>query len=285
MYAFRRTFCPTIISEEDKSEERKEDMSRNGELALKRIIISYSPSKGSSNTRQFLATHLAAFKEKYPSVVIDLRPRHWPERGITGIYRDGSEKFFNTNELSTMGIFIRCHRLVNECNDYDVPFSASHMHFQRKTVQGAWNPWLWMAERSYNRKQASKWDRKLTEEEWTYYVDKFSAQMKLEDEAVRSEVQKHTELPRKYSDEAAANWKKYVVPKLQTDVEHNLAAFKSDFKKGVKPEPVSMGEYRLFSVPNLHELGHDAVAALRGREIDRLDRWWVQRKEQLKPPK
>jgi hypothetical protein len=260
-------------------------MSRSGEVGLKRIILSYSPSRGAHNTRQFLATHIELFKQRHPSVQISIRPRHWPERGITGIYRDGSEKFYNTAGLSTMGIFIRCHRLANEFNDYDLPFTTTHLHFQRKTVQGAWNPWLWMAERPYSRKKPIPWDRKLTEEEWTYYVDKYSAQMKLEDEAVRHEVAKHTELPQKFSDEAAEKWQKYVVPRLQTDIEHNIAAFKADFKKGVRPEPVRMGEYRLFAAPDVTQLGQDAVAALRGKEIERLDKWWLQRKQQLKPPK
>ena len=263
-----------------------EIMSRSGELALKRLIISYSPTLQSSrNTRQFLATHLPAFQAKYPSVHISIRPRQWPERGITGIFRDGSERFYNTAGLSTMGMFIRCHKLANECNDYDLPFSAAHLHFQRKTVQGAWNPWLWMAERPYSRKQPAAWNRRLTEDEWSYYVDKFSSQMKLENEAVQHEVAKHTELPHAYSQDAAAKWKRYVVPKLQTDIEHNLASFKADFKKGVKPAAVSMGAYRLFSAPNVTELGQDAVTALRGREIERMDSWWLQRKQQLKPPK
>lgn len=261
-------------------------MSRSGELALKRIIVSYSPTnQASRNTRQFLATHLPAFQATYPSVQISIRPRHWPERGITGIFRDGSERFYNTANLSTMGMFLRCHKLANECNDYDLPFAASHVHFQRKTVQGAWNPWLWMAERPYARKQPAAWRRALTPDEWTYYVDKYSAQMQLEDEAVRHQVAKHTALPAKHSEEAAAKWTRHVVPQLQTDVEHNVAAFKAAFAKGVKPDAVRMGEYRLFSAPQAAELGQDAVTALRGREIERLDNWWLQRKQQLKPPK
>lgn len=260
-------------------------MSRNGQLALQRIIVSYSTTKGSPNTRQFLSTHLPVFKQKYPSVSIDIRPRMWPECGITGIYRDGSEKFFNTRGLSTMGIFIRCHRLVNECNDYDVPFTATHMHFQRKSVQGTWNPWLWMAERPYSRKVVPKWDRKLSEKEWDYYVDKFSTNMVLEEEAVQSSVAKHSELPKRFSEEVAARWKEFVVPRLQTDIEHNLQSFKTDFQKGVKRDPVRLGQYRLFAVPDLNELGQDAVQTLRGNEIEKLETWWKKRKEQLKPPK
>jgi hypothetical protein len=264
-------------------------MSRSGQQALQRIIVSYSPSSFSSrNTRQFLDTHLAVFAARHPRVQISIRPRHWPERGITGVYRDGSERFYNTAGLTSMGIFIRCHRLANECNDYDLPFSASHLHFQRKTVQGAWNPWLWTAERPYVRGPSPppKWDREsLTEDEWSYYVDKYSAQMQLEAAAVEHEVTKHTELPTRLSEEAAARWKAHVVPRLQTDVEHNIAAYKkASYNKSSPSEPVRMGEYRLFAAPQMAELGQDALTALRGNEMVRLDKWWLRRKQQLKPP-
>lgn len=267
-------------------------MSRNGELSLQRIIISYSTTNGCSNTRQFLSTHLPHFKSKYPSVVIDVRPRHWPEPGITGIYRDGSERYFNTYGLSTMGIGIRFHRLVNTCNDIDVPFQASHMHFQRRSIQGTWNPWLWMAERHHSRKRIPAWDRKLNEQEWEYYVDKYSTSAKLEAEAIESQVQDHTKIPKIMTEQVAEKWRDQVVPRLQTDIEHNIAAFKSNdasLKRGGSPgsivnKVVDEGKYRLFAQPSLNEMGQDAVQALRGREMERLENWWRKRKEQLKPP-
>lgn len=261
-------------------------MSRNGELCLKKIIISYSPSMGNPATRQFLATYLPAFSLKYPQVTIDLRPRFWPETSITGVYRDGSEKAYCIRHLSAMGINVRCHRLVNEGNDYSYPFSAAHVHLQRKSVQGTWNPWLWNYEtRRRRHAPPAQWDRKLTEKEWGYYVDQYSAQMKAEEEAITERVKEYTEIPDASTQEVQERWKKYVMPRMQTDLEYNLSHWKRQHARGAaRPAEPRMHEYSLFAVPDHTTLGQDAVNMLRRREAKHLEDWWRMRKEQLKPP-
>lgn len=260
-------------------------MSRNGELCLKKVLVSYSPSNGSPNTRQFLATHLARFHAKYPDVTIDIRPRFWAETSITGVYRDGSERSYKTKYMSPMGIWLRLNRLVNTANDHDLPFSASHLHFQRRSIQGTWNPWLWHYETERRRKEAPRWCRKLSQEEWEYYIGQYSAQMKQEEEVIRQRVAKQTDIPAQSTREVQERWKHHVMPRLQTDLEFNLAHFKRQHARGQRPEPVRMGEYKLFSVPDHRELGQDAVDMMRRREAKHLEEWWRQRKEQLKPPR
>ena len=68
-------------------------------------------------------------------------------------------------------------------------------------------------------------------------------------------------------------------------MEHNLKHFKKQADKGVFPKPVEVGEYRLFSVPDHTEMGHDVLSGLRTQESQRLEQWWSKRAEQLKPPK
>ncbi|KAF8293776.1 hypothetical protein C3747_313g21 [Trypanosoma cruzi] len=260
-------------------------MSRNGELCLKKVIISYCPNRGSPNTRQFIATHLPRFHAKYPSVTIDIRPRLWAETSITGLYRDGSERSYKTKYMSSMGIWLRFHRLVNTANDYDLPFSASHLHFQRRSVQGTWNPWLWHYETDRRRTETPQWRRKLSEEEWDYYLGQYSAQMKQEEEAIQQRVAEHTEIPLQNTREVQERWKKHVLPRLQTDMEFNLSHYKRQHARGQRHEPVTMGEYRLFSVPDHREIGQDAVDMMRRREAKHQEEWWQHRKSQLKPPK
>nr|7AOI_Ag Chain Ag, Mitochondrial ribosomal protein L51 / S25 / CI-B8 domain containing protein [Trypanosoma brucei] len=185
--------------------------SRNGELCLKKVIISYCPSNGAPNTRQFLATHLPHFHAKYPSVSIDLRPRLWPEMAITGVYRDGSERSYNTKNLSPMGIFLRLNNLVSTANDYDQPFCASHLHFQRRSVQGTWNPWLWNYETERRRTEAPQWRRKLSEKEWDYYVGQYSAQMKQEEDEIQRRVADRTCVQEQSTREVQERWKRHVV--------------------------------------------------------------------------
>ena len=184
-----------------------------------------------------------------------------------------------------MGIWIRCHRLVNQANDYDVPFNGSHVNLNRRSVQGTWNPWLWHAEaRHKERQEPPRWDRKLSEEEWAYYVDKYSTQMKLEEDAVQTRVQQKTAMSKEHTADVTQRWMAHVSPKLQTDMEHNLAKFKADYKRGVKQPPVDMREYRLFAVPQMEELGNEAVNTMRRKEKEELERWWLDRREMLKPP-
>ncbi|EPY21367.1 hypothetical protein STCU_07435 [Strigomonas culicis] len=260
-------------------------MSRNGELCLKKIIISYSPSHGNPATRQFFATHLPAFKRQYPSVVIDIRPRFWPETSITGVYRDGSEKALNIKHLSSMGINARFHRLVNEANDSNEPFGATHAHATRRSVQGPWNPWLWGCERPRRRTPAAAWDRRLTEQEWDYYVGQYGAQMKAEEESIADQVRRYTDIPDAGTAVVQQRWRDYVLPRMQTDLEHNLAHLKRERLRGAPPPaPPHLHEYSLFSVPNHSLMGQDAVDELRRREAKYEEDWWRRRKEQLRPP-
>eukprot|EP00796_Vickermania_ingenoplastis_P009357 gene9357-6580_t len=261
-------------------------MSRNGELCLKKIIFSYSPSMGSPGVRQFFALYLPAFHEKYPQVQIDIRSRFWPESYITGLYRDGSEKSYCVKYLSPMGINIRAHRLVNEANDSNLPFSASHLNFQRRSVQGTWNPWLWTYESSRCRSsKVPHWDRKLSENEWKYYVDRYTAEMKTEEESINERVQRFTEIPDESTAEVQKRWKDYVVPSMQSDIEHNLQHWKDEHAKGApSPRQPTLEEYMLFSVPDHTSLGQDAVDMLRRREAQDVENWWKQRGEQLVPP-
>jgi hypothetical protein len=235
--------------------------------------------------RQFLATHLPLFKQKYPSVEVDIRPRFWPERAVTGVYHDGSEQAFNIAKLSSMGIWARCHRLVNTANDFDLPFNGSHIHLNRRSVQGTWNPWLWHAEaRHKERVESPKWERKLSNEEWDFYVDRYSTQMRLEEEAVQESAAAKTSLTKQHTEEVRQRWMQHVAPKLQTDMEHNVAKFKADHKRGIRQAPVTMSEYKLFSVPQMQAMGQDAVHAMRRYEKNQLESWWLKRKEQLKAP-
>lgn len=261
-------------------------MSRNGELCLQKIIVTYSPNKGNPSMRQFMATYLPEFHQQYPQVKIDIRPRHWPESSITGIYRDGSERAYTIRYLSSMGINVRFHRLVNEGNDYNHPFSASHLHLQRKSIQGAWNPYLWSYEGSRVRRQApAQWDRKLTEEEWGYYIGQYSAQMKAEEETIANRVRRYTEIPDANTAEVQQRWKEHAMPRMQTDMEYNLDHWKKQHKRGApRPGPTTFQEYSLFSVPDHTTIGQDAVDMLRRRETQYVEDWWRQRKEQLKPP-
>lgn len=262
-------------------------MSRNGVLALERIIFPYSPNgtNGNPNIRQFFATHLPLFKSKFPEVLIDVRPRQYAEHSITGVYKDGSERAYNIAMLSSMGIWLRCHKLVNTANDFDLPFTKEHIHLNRRSVQGTWNPWLWTAEaKGKSRTPPARWDRKLSEAEWAYYVDKYSTQMRLEEEAVARRVANETEFSQEQTDALAKRWQTYVAPRLQTDVEANVAKLKADAKRGIRPAPVQMREYRLFASPQVQELGRDALQAIRRKEMDHFESWWQKRKEQLKPP-
>lgn len=260
-------------------------MSRNGDLALKKVIFSYNPSKGMVGLRQFFATHLPLFKSKYPSVTVELRPRQWAERSITGVYADGSERAYNINDMSSMGIWTRCHKLVNTANDFELPFTGNHVHLNRRSVQGSWNPWLWVAEANHkSRVEQPNWDRKLSEPEWAYFVEKYATEQRLQSEAVERRVEAKSLLSGRNTAEAARRWREHVAPKLQTDMEHNLDSFKAAAKRGQKQKPVTMGEYRLFALPQTQELGQDALEALRRKEHERFEQWWVKRKEQLKPP-
>ncbi|KAG5471693.1 hypothetical protein LSCM4_03245 [Leishmania orientalis] len=261
-------------------------MSRNGELCLQKIIVSYSPNKGNPAMRQFMATYLPEFHRQYPQVKIDIRPRQWPESSITGVYRDGSEKAYSIRFLSSMGINVRFHRLVNEGNDYNHSFSASHLHMQRRSVQGVWNPYLWNYEGTRARhRPPAQWNRKLTEREWDYYIQQYGGQVKAEEETIADRVRRYTDIPESSTEEVQQRWKEHVMPRLQTDLEYNLSHWKKQHRAGAgRPAPPTLNEYSLFSVPDHSSLGQDAIDMLRRREAQREEDWWRERKRQLKPP-
>lgn len=245
---------------------------------------------GSPGVRQFFSLYLPAFHKKYPDVTIDIRPRHWPETSITGIYRDGSEKSYSIKYLSPMGIHIRAHRLVNEGNQVtaSLPFSAAHMHYQRRSIQGVWNPWLWSFESTRTRSPwVPRWDRKLTEKEWRYYLDHYTTEMKAEEQAIKERVDQYSEIPEEHTREVRARWKAHVMPTLQTDMEHNLQYWKEQHAKGQPgphKTPPTLEQYMLFAVPEHTVLGQDAVDMLRRREAQDVEEWWKERGNQLKPP-
>lgn len=262
-------------------------MSRNGALCLKKVILSYNPSRGDPGMRQFLASYLPHFYTKYPDVVVDIRPRFWPETSITGVYQDGSERAYCVRHLSAMGINIRMHKLVNEGNDTNTPFRASHLHFQRRSVQGTWNPWLWNYETSRVRgnRALPKWDRSLNAKEWDYYMTHYAAHMKAEEESLAQRVRRHTDIPDSSTHEVQQRWKESVIPRLQSDLEYNFAHWKQQHARGAaKPDRPAMREYSLFSVPDHTTMGQDAVDMLRRREAKYVEDWWNARKKQLQPP-
>eukprot|EP00758_Cryptobia_borreli_P009966 Tbor_TRINITY_DN5525_c0_g1::TRINITY_DN5525_c0_g1_i1::g.13690::m.13690/K17424/MRPL43; large subunit ribosomal protein L43 len=261
-------------------------MSRNGEICLKKIVVTYNQFGGASGgTRQFLATGLPAFKQKFPEVEIDLRIRRFSASAITGFFRDGSERAYNTKGLSATAIWNRCNQLVNEANDYNIVFSKNTIHLQRKTVQGAWNPWLFLADRPQPREEVPNWDRKLGDQEWDYYVDRYSKQMNNEERTIQGIVARRTELPSSYTADVQKRWNDVVAPKMNTDLEHNINAMKKNFMKGKKIDPVRIGEYRLFSVPDHAQMGQEAGVAIRKKEVEHIHSWWKERKAMLKPPK
>jgi hypothetical protein len=130
----------------------------------------------------------------------------------------------------------------------------------------------------------ARWDRKLTEDEWGYYVKKYSQRLASDEARIAAKVNKKTDLPQKMTQEVAARWAQYVAPHLQTDMEANLAHVKAQAAEGVHAAPPTMGEYRLFGMPELSSTGRDLTRALRTRETKRLQQWWAGREAQLKPP-
>ena len=262
-------------------------MSRSGHLALQRIVLEYSTKAGNDGVRQALSRELPQFQKKFPTVEIELRRRRAPLEMLTGFYRDGSEHSYNIEGFSAQGIWIRMHRLAQSCNDYHVPFDERHLHYSRRSVQGAWNPWLWGAERLHDKHGIPAWDRRLTEKEWKYYTDKYSKELENQEKAIKNKVDAANEWPRQITNEVAQRWREHVTPKLQTDMEHNIQRWK-EAAKGDKmedlPGPIKMGEYRLFSAPEHGQIGQDALTALRRKEQGTFEAWWSRRKEQLKPP-
>jgi hypothetical protein len=146
-----------------------------------------------------------------------------------------------------------------------------------------------MYESNKVRAPPSRWDRKLTEPEWDYYVKRYSNVMKVEAEAVQHRIQEESLIANQNTVDVMEKWKTHVAPLLQTDMEHNVAEMKKKAKKhaaqGTSPAPPDLRQYRLFAAPQMQEMGQQAVDALRRKETANLEKWWEKRREQLKPPK
>jgi hypothetical protein len=260
-------------------------MSRSGELILKRVIVEYNQVAGVGHSmRQALAREVPLFKAKYPTVVVDIRPRDTGSMVLAGIYKDGSNKTFPIHALGAQGIALRLHQLVNTANDIDETFGPKHVYRHKSSVQGNWNPWLWMAERHEHRVQPLQWDRQLSEEEWDYYVARYGDQMLDHEKKVRQSLGARENIHSEHTAEVQRRWGEHVKPYLQTDVEQNLEKMKEKAARGEFPEPVRFGEYNLFAMPDVSDLGSQTVQALRGKELKREAEWWTARKRTLKPP-
>ena len=260
-------------------------MSRNGELMLKRVVITYNQTEGVGHSmRQALAREVPLFKAKYPSVVIDIRPREDGAAHIAGIYKDGSNRVLNASLFGAGAIGIKLHKLVNHANEIDEGFGPKHLHRERSTVQGNWTPWLWTAERHEERVERPKWNRKLSEQEWDHYVEAYGNEMLGFERDVDEHIAKTETLHRENTKLVQQRWQKHVRPFMQTDVEENLKYMKTQAVKGQAPTPVKLGEYKLFEVPQPEEAGPEIVRGLRAKELRREIDWWKSREKQLKPP-
>ena len=269
-------------------------MSRNGQLALKKVVITYGVTTGAPGVRQALSREVFDFKKQYPSVQVEIRPRRVADFSITGHYRDGSElslaldqKHPDGKSMSSQGIWYRLQHLATTANVNNLPHNPRTWHMQRTSIQGTWNPWLWAAESHESREPPARFDRKLTDEEWDYYVDRYTQEMKNEEGVVQQTIKRQTEPTQEHTKRIAQRWDEYVAPTRQTDLEHNLAAMKAKAKKrkaSDNSDDVTLKEYSLFHVPNFDMLGKETLSALRGKEQVALAEWWQKRKEQLKPP-
>jgi hypothetical protein len=259
-------------------------MSRLGQLSLQRVIIDYSAYSTADGLRHAFAREIPQFKKDFPSVVVEVRPRS-KASVVTGVYRDGSEISFPVALLSSQAIFVRLQEMAQTCNDKSVALNNHYRHYQNRSVQGSWNPYLWMAERHEERIPEPKWDRKLSDREWDYYVDKYSSKLKNDRAALKKALERATELPDQQTKEIAERWQKYITPTLQTDMEDNLSQIKKEAAKGKFPENVSIDEFRLFSTPDIAGSGaEDIIRGLRHKEMRKTEKWWEQRQAQLKPP-
>ena len=260
-------------------------MSRNGELMLKRVIISYNQTEGVGHSmRQALAREVPLFKAQYPSVVIDVRPREDGAAYMAGVYKDGSNRVYNTNLFGAGGIAIKLHQLVQQANDIDQSFANKHLHRERTSIQGNWTPWLWTAERDEERVQRPQWDRKLSEKEWDHYVEAYGSEMLGFERAVAQRLEARESVDRENTKTVQRRWQEHVKPYLQTDVEENLKQLKRAAAKGAGPAPVRLGEYKLFEVAQPSTAGDEIVRGLRAKELRREIDWWKSRQEQLKAP-
>ena len=272
--------------------------SLTGELALKKVIITYGVTSGVASMRQVLNHEIFTFQNEYPGVEISVRPRRTPHPSVTGIYRDGSERSFSlkqwhhrhSDNLGPGAITAKLYDLANDNNTTDQVYATSTQHQQRKSVQGTWNPWLWIAEGHESREKPALFKRKLSDSEWDYYVDKYSDKMRREEGEVSKQTKQRTEFFEAETSDVAARWGKYVAPSRQSDMEHNLAEMKKVSQKKAKDRPSGYGvvtpqEYALFQHADHDKLATSALDTLKSRDVTDVVSWWAKRKEQLKPPK
>lgn len=258
---------------------------RLGHIALERIVLEYGTVQGTASpaVRHALAREIPQFKQLYPQVVIELRLRKTDAQSrLTGFYKDGSERAWNLEGLGAQGIWHRMHKLVNTANDDDVYFSPSSMMHVRSSVQGYWSPWLWLAERAEENTSTS-WDRTLTESEWDYFVQRESNRLAKRETAIQNRSSPDTHTTKGEEEKLRERWQKEMAPRIQSDLEANVQAFKKG-SKGIQHKVTNETDYRLFEIPDHAQLGRDAFAALRSKEHARIEQWWTERKEQLKPP-
>ena len=258
-------------------------MSRGGQLCLRTLIIPYGFLENSSGVRQALAREIPEFKRQFPQVNINLRPRVCPTRAMTGVYSDGSHCSVDISEKSAQAIISLMHQLVHTANDEVRYFKTDTVYYERKSVQGAWNPWLFIAERPVERHPKPKWDRKLSTQEWDHYVKRYSEQWEEDARDVDKLVRTESELHGEHIKELKRRWSTHMKEKTPSDLERQAQQLKTP-TPGTKTTPPTFDEYVMFSVPEMQRLGNDALCMLRTKQTKDLVEWWEKRRQQLKPP-
>ena len=284
-------------------------MLKNEPLALKTVIVTYGIATGSSGIRQALANEIPLFRKMFPSVEVHVRCRRTPTMSITGVYRDGSERSFSlfqrafaySDKLSPGAIAEKLRCLASDTNMAELPFNKENLHQQRTSVQGTWNPWLWIAEGHELRKQPV-FDTKLTPTDWDHYVAEFSKDMASEENAIYNAKQQVERAHRNNTVEIKRRWLNHAAKSRQTDMEYNLKQMKkassttlprysdqektsNEFHTGEETKGiVSNHENSLFHTPDYDRIAAELKDRLRGRDIANVSKWWEERKNHLKPP-
>ena len=259
-------------------------MSRCGSYCLKQIIIPYGLFGDGSGIRQALAREIPDFKRSYPSIRISLRPRVRPENKLTAIYNDGSHCSIDISRKSSHSILSIMHELLHTANDEIKYFRNDSLHFSRESVQGPWNPYLFMGESHQPKKDTALWDRKLSDEEWEHYVQKYSSVWENDQKIVNDHASSQSKLYAEESRQVKDRWKRHITQDMPTDMEDHANKLKKLAAKKTRPKKPSLAEYSLFSSPCYSKLGSDALSMLRSKQSSQLVQWWNKRREQLKSP-
>ena len=259
-------------------------MSRCGSYCLKQLIIPYGMLHDGSGIRQALAREIPDFKRKYPSVRISLRPRIFAEKKITGIYNDGSQCSVDIHKKSAHAILSVMHQMLQTANDEIKYYQSDSLHFAKKSVQGAWSPYLFMAETRRDDEKGLRWDRKLSASEWDHYVRKFSAYWEKDEKEVQVLAASKSKMYAEETEDLRERWQEGISKQMPSDMQDHAEKLKASSSKKVRPKPPNTTEYDLFSSPNYERMGTDAISILRSKQSSQLVRWWNQRKQQLKDP-